>query len=153
MVLFSDSWTIHFSILAISIFSLSYWFVKQKYTYWKRKGFKSYPSPNFLFGHFGPTFKQKESIGELTTRMYKSTSEPFLGIYGILSPILLVCDLQAVRNILMKDFQHFTDRTYNGFFKTTASFLLLLLKLICFCTSIRWSTLRWRFWSAFGAFV
>lgn len=112
MVLFSDSWSFDLLMLFISIFSLLYLFGKQRYSYWDRKGFKSYPDPNFLLGHFKPTFKQKENIGDLTARIYKSVNEPFVGIYGLFRPILLVCDPQAVRTILIKDFQYFTDRTY-----------------------------------------
>ena len=112
MVLFSDSWTFDLLMVYISIFLLFYFFVKQKYSYWERKSFKSFPEPNILFGHFKSTFTQKENIGELMARIYKSVNEPFVGIYGLFRPILLVCDPQAVRNILIKDFQYFTDRTY-----------------------------------------
>lgn len=114
MVVFSDSWTFELVVLSISILSIFYLFAKQRYAYWERKGFKSYPDPNFLLGHFKSTFKQKENIGELMTRIYKYTNEPFIGIYGFFRPILLVCDPQIVRTILIKDFQYFTDRTYKS---------------------------------------
>lgn len=110
MFLFSGSWPIDLLMLFISICSVVYSFAKQKYSYWHRMGFKSHPDPNFLFGHFKPVFTQKECIGELMARIYKTTDEAFLGIYGIFRPIVMVRDLQAVRNILIKDFQHFTDR-------------------------------------------
>lgn len=110
MALFSDGWTFDLLLLFISTLSIFYLFVKQRYTYWERKGFKSYPDPNFLLGHFKPTFTQKMNIGELTTQIYKYMNEPYVGIYGLFRPILLVCDPQAVRTILIKDFQYFTDR-------------------------------------------
>lgn len=112
MVLFSDSWIIDLSLLFISILALFYWFGKHRYTYWERKGFKSYANPHFLFGHFKPTFTQSKNIGELTTQISNYMKLPFVGIYGIFRPILMVCDPQAIRNILIKDFQYFTDRTY-----------------------------------------
>lgn len=49
------------------------------------------------------------------TKIYKQMNEPYVGIYGLFRPILLVCDPQAVRNILIKDFQYFTDRMYKIF--------------------------------------
>lgn len=112
MVWFSDSLTVDLLVLSISICSFVYWRMKQRYTYWERKGFKSCPNPNFLFGHFWPTFIQKESIGELMQRIYKSMDEPFVGIYGFFRPILLVCDAEIVRNIFVRDFDYFTERTY-----------------------------------------
>lgn len=119
MVLFSDSWTLDLLVLSISIISLFYLFVKQRYAYWERKGFKSYPDPNILLGHFGPTFSQKLNIGDLTTQIYKSTNEPYIGIYGLFRPILLVSDPQVVRTILIKDFQYFTDRTLTNIVENT----------------------------------
>lgn len=112
MVLFSDSWVFDLLLLSMSISLLFYWFAKQKHTYWERKGFYSHPHPNFLFGHFGPAFAQKMHIGELMARIYKNVDEPYVGIYGLVWPILLVCDPDAVRNILIRDFDYFADRIY-----------------------------------------
>lgn len=116
MGLFSNCWILDLLVLFMGISSLFYWFVKQKYTYWERKGIKSYPNPIFLLGHFGSAFTQKVYTGELMARIYKTVNEPFVGIYGFVWPILLVCDQQAARNILIKDFQYFCDRTYKRFF-------------------------------------
>lgn len=114
MALFSDSWSFDLLMLFISILSLFYLFAKQRYSYWERRGFKSYPDPNFFLGHFKPTFTQKAYVGDLMTQIYKKMNEPFVGIYGIFQrPILVVCDPQAVRTILIKDFNFFTDRTYS----------------------------------------
>lgn len=115
MTIFTINWTSVFLLLFLSTFTVAYWFVKYKYTYWKRKGFKSYPNPVFLLGHFGPAITQKMFIGELIARIYKSVDEPFVGIYGFLWPFLLVRDPQIIRNILIKDFQYFTDRKYEIF--------------------------------------
>lgn len=112
MALFSESWMLDLLMLLVSIVTLFYAFAKRKYSYWDRKGFKSYPDPNIFFGHFKPTITQKEGIGDLMTRIYKKANAPFVGIYGLFRPILLMCDPQAVRTILIKDFQYFTDRKY-----------------------------------------
>lgn len=112
MALFGNSWAFDLLVFFISTFTLAYWFVKHKYTYWDRMGFKSYPNPTFLLGHFGPALSQKMGIGELITHMYRDVEESFIGIYGFIWPFLLVRDPQAVRNILIRDFQYFTDRTY-----------------------------------------
>lgn len=141
MGLISDSWTFDFSVLFISIFALIFWLVNRRYTYWERKGFKTYPNPKFLVGHFGPTFAQKDFIGELIARIYKNVNEPFVGIYGFLWPFLLVCDPRAIRNILIKDFQYFTDRMYKIFSILFCNFHIN----VCFCAlMMRWSLFRRR---------
>lgn len=103
MVLFSGSWSIDLLMLFISIFTLLFWFLKQRYTYWERRGFKSYPKPNILFGHFGPTFAQKQFIGELVAGLYKNVNEAFIGVYLFVWPKLLICDSELAHNILIKD--------------------------------------------------
>lgn len=103
----------------LTIFCL---FAKWKYSYWDRKGIKYLPNFSYLFGHFKSIFLQKEFIGDFITKIYRSTNEPFIGIYSILfRPILLVRDPELIRLILIKDFQYFSDRavhydeTYDAF--------------------------------------
>lgn len=45
---------------------------------------------------------------------YERTDEPFVGIYGIFRPKLLVCDPELIKKILIQDFSHFTDRGINS---------------------------------------
>lgn len=113
MVLVTESWTVDIFVLLIGVLSIFYVFAKRRYTYWDRKGFKSLPEPSFLFGHFKPPLTQQEGLGDLLTRIYKNSTEPFIGIYSIFRPILLVRDPEIIRTILVKDFQYFTDRKHN----------------------------------------
>lgn len=66
--------------------------------------------PRFPFGNFGPTILQKKTAGELVADIYKDNTEPFIGIFGVMRPILIVRDPKLVRQIFIKDFQHFVDR-------------------------------------------
>lgn len=115
MALFWDGWSLDLLVLCISTCALIYWFVNRKYTYWERRGFKSLQNPVFLLGHLKSTFTQKMFIGEFIARVHKNVDEPFIGFYGFLWPFLLVRDSQLIRNILIKDFQYFTDRKYKRF--------------------------------------
>lgn len=110
MAFLTESWIVNLSTLFTVVFILLYLFLKRTYSYWQRKGFKTLPDVNLLFGHFKATFAQKESIGLFFVRAYKSTTEPFLGVYGVLRPILFIRDPELVRTILIKDFVHFSDR-------------------------------------------
>ncbi|XP_031628928.1 probable cytochrome P450 6d5 [Contarinia nasturtii] len=110
MGILTDNWKIEALTLVIGILTLSYFYAKRTYSYWERRGIKTFPGFNYIFGHFKPVFSQQESLGSLITRLYNSTKEPFIGIYSILRPILLVRDPELVRTILIKDFPNFTDR-------------------------------------------
>lgn len=104
------SWKIDVTVLMISALTLLYLFIRRVYSYWQRKGFKTAPNFNYFLGHFGASVLLRESIGELVHRLYKSTTDPFIGIYSVFQPVLLVRDPDLIRSILIKDFANFTDR-------------------------------------------
>lgn len=89
--------------------TILYFYIKYLYSYWNRRGVKSL-QPTFPFGNFSKNFLQKCSIAELTQEFYRSTTEPFIGVYGALRPILIVRDPELIRTIFVKDFQSFHDR-------------------------------------------
>lgn len=110
MAWLTDQWMIDVLALLIGIITVVYYYAKFTYSYWQRNCFAYAPGSNHVFGHFKSTFTQQESLGMLVTRIYNSTNEPFIGMYSIFRPILLVRDSELVRNILIKDFNYFTDR-------------------------------------------
>lgn len=110
MALISGNWKIDLLTVFIGSLAVFYFYCKRVYSYWERKGIKVIPGKHFLFGHFQKTVAQKEFVGNTVRRLYESSSEPFVGIYSVLTPILLVRDTELIRSILVKDFAHFTDR-------------------------------------------
>lgn len=107
MALLSNSWLFDILIGAVALLIL---ILHRKYSYWNRKGFKTASNVNYLFGNFKRAFLLKESFAENIDRLYRSTSDPFIGIYTILRPMLLLRDPQLIRSVLINDFSHFTDR-------------------------------------------
>lgn len=110
MASIAENWKSIILGLAIVASTLIYVYLKWTYSYWQRNGFKTFPGVSLLFGHFGAAFAQTESIGLFFRRVYQTTNEPFIGVYGILRPILFIRDPELVRTILIKDFVHFSDR-------------------------------------------
>lgn len=108
MVLF-DSFRMNTFVLIIGVCTLIFLLLKWTYSYWDRKGFKTLPDFYYFTGHFKLDFGRK-SLAEMMMRLYNST-EPFIGIYFLFSPKLLIRDPALIRSILIKDFStHFTDR-------------------------------------------
>lgn len=95
-----------FIVLGVTIYLYIKYVV---YLYWQRRGIK-YIEPSFPFGNNGKSFMQKISNAEEMVEMYKSTTEPFDGTFGVFRPILFVRDPNLIRSILIKDFQYFVNR-------------------------------------------
>lgn len=110
MALLTDSWKIDILAIFIGAITIIYLFVKRQYSYWDRNGFKTLSGYNFLVGHFKESFLGKKAFADFTAALYRSTNEPFIGIYGVMRPQLMVRDPELLRYILIKDFTHFSDR-------------------------------------------
>lgn len=95
--------------IAAIMLTFAYIFVQYMFSYWKQKGVP-YLMPSFPFGNFDGVFMQKRSIGYWCKDLYEKTTEPFVGVYSTLKPMLLVRDPDLIRTMLIKDFQHFHDR-------------------------------------------
>lgn len=57
-------------------------------------------------------------MGDYLTEMYNTyKNEPMIGIFAKNSPILIVQDLDLIKDILIKDFNKFADRGFPIFEK------------------------------------
>lgn len=110
MALLTASWTVDILTVLIGVLTALYLVVRRKFTYWERKGFKTFPGFNRVAGHFKENFLGKESLADFSRRIYRSTDAAYIGLYGMMRPILLVRDPEIIRQILIKNFSHFTDR-------------------------------------------
>lgn len=127
----------------IGALTLLYIFLTRIYSYWERNGFKTYPGVSLLFGHFKETLCQRESMGHFFTRVYRTTNEPVLGVYGFMRPLLLINDPQLVQTIFIKDFVHFSDRNVHCSEYDPLSMHLFAL------SGQKWKSLRQRLTPAF----
>lgn len=113
MALLTESWKVDTFVLILGSFTIGYWFLKRIYSYWERRGFKTHPDFIYILGHFYKLFSSGNHLCEFLRDIYKSSNdEPFVGIYALFRPLLLVRDPELIRSILVKDFSHFADRMY-----------------------------------------
>lgn len=95
-----------FAFLIVTIIVLGNHFL---HSFWTRQGFPQL-KPKFFVGDIGDLFRLKHSIAEVYGSLYeKSKNLKIVGIYFTYRPGLLVNDPELIQNILVKDFQHFTD--------------------------------------------
>lgn len=99
----------------VILFSAScYLYIKYLYSYWERRGVK-YVEPSFPFGNLANNFLQKQSIAGLYQTFYNNSeaaTEPFIGIFSLFQPVLILRDPELIRKVLIKDFQYFVDRGF-----------------------------------------
>ncbi|XP_023312855.1 cytochrome P450 6A1-like, partial [Anoplophora glabripennis] len=98
-----------------ALLAITYAYFKWTYQYWKNRNVP-YIEPTIPFGNTGNPLT--EPLGEAIAELYrkaKAKGWKYCGMYISLSPNLLIVDLDLVKNILTKDFQHFMDRgTYTN---------------------------------------
>jgi hypothetical protein len=64
-----------------------------------------------FFGSLKESVLQRAYIGKYLKKIYdEHNDEPYVGIFCLDNPSLLVCDPELVKNILVKDFQDFMNR-------------------------------------------
>lgn len=112
MVLLCDNctWTTYIAATVVILSATIYLYVQYVFGYWKRRGIK-FLKPSLPFGNYGETITQKLSFSILMKKIYDAMpDEPIIGTFATIRPVLLVCDPEIIRNILIKDFNHFVDR-------------------------------------------
>lgn len=87
-----------------------YWKLKQAFTFWESRNIPC-EKPTFIVGNFGDVFRGKISIGNAVKKIYNEfkTKGPYAGFYMMFTPRLIVLDPEAIKNILVKDFQYFQN--------------------------------------------
>jgi cytochrome P450 family 6 len=97
-----------FWFLAVIVVSV-YLIIRFFYSHWERKKFP-HIKPVIPFGNLQSVVQKKRSFGTAIYDLYTSTKEPFVGIYLLWRPALLIRDAELAKRILVKDFASFHDR-------------------------------------------
>nr|CAD7603115.1 unnamed protein product [Timema genevievae] len=95
------------------IISTLYLYLTRNFNYWKKKGIP-YLKPTPFFGNLKDIILQKQHIGEYLRTAYEKTSgEPYFGLFAIDTPVIVAKDMDFIKNILVKDFDKFSDRSFS----------------------------------------
>lgn len=89
----------------------SYFWISWHQTYWKRRGV-DYIEPEFFWGNAKPFLKGKLSLGDQFSNFYtqfKRRGKIGGGIYFTLKANYVPVDIELIKNILQKDFNHFVN--------------------------------------------
>lgn len=102
--------------IAAVILALYYYFTST-FEFWKKRGIRG-PRPTLGLGNFKDVMFNKISLGDYVTKVYNDYKDELLiGIFARKTPILIVKDLDLIKDILIKDFSLFADRGLRTFDK------------------------------------
>ncbi|KAJ8944239.1 hypothetical protein NQ314_009516 [Rhamnusium bicolor] len=117
MALFTESLLLDLLGIVTALVAVVYAYCKWAYQYWQRRGIP-YLEPLIPLGTFQNPLKRTVSIGDDVTRMYraiKSKGWKHGGAYSMTIPTWIVVNLDLVKHVMTKDFNHFVDRgTYTN---------------------------------------
>ncbi|XP_047364932.1 cytochrome P450 6k1-like isoform X3 [Vespa velutina] len=106
----------HFiTILFLSLITL-FLYSKYKLSYWNRLGVKC-PPIHLIFGNFKDIIMFKNPAGVVLQNIYNfgdRDDDPYIGFYIFHKPALMIRDVRLIKQILVKDFNVFSDRIFGG---------------------------------------
>lgn len=97
------------SLLALLIVCLSliYFFYRQNYNYWKKRGVP-YEKPFLIFGNI--SFVLRRSFWDYFNEVRKKHKRDYVGVFLGWKPLLVVQTPELAKQILLKDNEYFQNR-------------------------------------------
>lgn len=130
-----------FDFIIITIVTIvigCYYWLKQRYQYWEILRVPYLKAESLLFGNEYEFAVGKIPAADNFVKHYNSLApHRFGGVYHFFQPALYIRDPELIKNILIKDFHHFYDRSFD--FANKEDPLSLHLFNLC---GEEWKTLR-----------
>ncbi|KOX80849.1 putative cytochrome P450 6a23 [Melipona quadrifasciata] len=102
-------------LAVVVIFLAIYYYYQSKYNFWKSRGIPG-PKPHLYIGNFIDVLTKKRAICTIVKDLYDEfKNEPVFGIYEGTRPVLVINDLDAIKDVLIRDFSVFVDRGFHVF--------------------------------------
>ncbi|CAH0564733.1 unnamed protein product [Brassicogethes aeneus] len=99
-------WILVFILVAIFF----YFYVYKPHQYWKNAGVQASGFPLPIVGNSLPQIIGSLSMAEFIEKIYKTQENVrYLGLYMGNLPVLILKDTELIKQILIKDFDHFSD--------------------------------------------
>jgi hypothetical protein len=94
-----------------AIFIALYLYVTRHFKFWQKLDISDVKPKPFV-GNLKECAFQEVNIGKHLQQIYEQHSDkPYVGIFSFDKPVLLIRDVELVKNILVKDSPNFIDRT------------------------------------------
>lgn len=109
-MLLTSSWIIDILLLLLVAIYILYKHFSRNYDYWKKKGVH-YLKPKPFVGNLYDVITFKTTMGHWQQSIYNSTEEPYVGVFVFHKPVLTIRSPKIIKDVLVKHFDHFANRT------------------------------------------
>lgn len=111
MAVVTPYWGLDGILILTTLMVVFYLYMTRNFKYWKKRGILETASPTFFFGNFADCLLFKKAPADYLREMYNQAKGlPYIGFYVLDKPFLLIRDRELVKNILVKDFNYFSNR-------------------------------------------
>ncbi|XP_017773625.1 PREDICTED: cytochrome P450 6k1-like, partial [Nicrophorus vespilloides] len=124
-------------IFATTFLVVAYHYFTWNFDFWKKRNIP-YVEPHLFFGNFQEVALQQTTIGHFLADLYNKMKTDYFGVWVFGTPHLIVRSPEVIKNILVKDFNYFSDRTITS--DTDAD--PIASKTLFFSKNPFWKTLR-----------
>ncbi|XP_071514189.1 cytochrome P450 3A24-like isoform X1 [Panulirus ornatus] len=112
----------------VVVLSLAVLYLQKTYSFWEIRGVQG-PKPTWIIGNMYARLKPTHSMAEFDQMLYeKYGGKKFCGYYEFTQPCLMIGDPEILKHVMVKDFDHFTDRSFVTFNEPVMDHMLLGLK-------------------------
>lgn len=123
-----DYFQLLFGIAAILL--AIYYYYTSVYDTWKNRGVPG-PKPLMIVGNFVDILLKRQALATIVKNLYNEyRSEPVFGVYEGTSPVLVINDLDLIKDVLIRDFSLFVDRGFKVLEKVFPLFIALRNNII-----------------------
>lgn len=97
-------------ILLVVVLSLAVFCMRRIYSFWEMRGVTG-PKPVWIIGNMYARLRPTHSMAEFDQMLYERYGgKRYCGYYEFTQPCLMVGDPELLKHVMVKDFDHFTDR-------------------------------------------
>lgn len=103
--------------LGATIYIIFWVYARYKLNYWKRRGVEQLPESDIIFGNFKDAVLFRTAPGWHLGQLHRAAvnqKTPLLGFYIFHKPCLLVRDPEFIKQVMIRDFEYFSDRHFAG---------------------------------------
>ncbi|KAL9703497.1 hypothetical protein quinque_007015 [Culex quinquefasciatus] len=99
------------AVIIASLIFLLYSYIAQKYDFFEERNIP-FIKPVFLLGNTAPVLLKRQDLLQNVKEMYNAfPSSKVVGLFDFIKPVLMIRDLDMLKQIGVKDFDHFSDHT------------------------------------------
>ena len=102
-----EVWSIVLALAAVVL--ATYYYCRRVYSYFEERGVP-YKRPVPILGNLWAAFCQRATFADMVLQLYNFKPEAkYLGFYDFSTPVVMIRDVELLKSVTVKNFEHFPD--------------------------------------------